>query len=251
MSDVSDAPFTGLAGVATAPGNPALAYQRPSPAASMIVIDSSGKKPRVLMGRRHESHIVLPGRYVFPGGRVDAADRRMNVAGALNEIVEQRLMNRVPRPSALRARAQALAAIRETFEETGLLIGSRDYGTPEAAPEGAWTTYAGHGLYPELDRLHLVARAITPPGRLRRFDTAFFAVGLDAVAGHIEGMSGPDKELVELVWLPLEKAEKLEMASITRTILLEVAQRFEAGMRPFLPVPFYNGYRGTWRRELL
>ncbi len=217
----------------------------------MIVVDDSGKEPRVLMGRRNPKQVFMPGLYVFPGGRLEPGDRRMNVAGALHEAVEMRLMSRVQRPSPGRARAQALAAIRETFEETGLLIGSRDYGAPEDAPEGAWSDYASHGCYPELDRLHLIARAVTPPGRARRFDTAFFAVGADAVVDQIEGMTGPELELVDLVWLPLSKAGSLEMPGITRTILMELQARIEAGMSPMLPVPHYRDYRGSWRRELL
>jgi 8-oxo-dGTP pyrophosphatase MutT (NUDIX family) len=217
----------------------------------MIVVDDDGAEPRVLMGRRNPGQVFMPGLYVFPGGRIEPGDRRMNVAGALHEAVEMRLMSRVQRPSPGRARALALAAIRETFEETGLVIGSREYGAPEDAPEGAWAAYAGHGCYPELDRLHLIARAITPPRRARRFDTAFFAVGADAIAHQVEGMTGPDMELVDLVWLPLSRIDSLEMPGITRTILQELQARIAAGMSPMLPVPHYSDHRGEWRRELL
>jgi 8-oxo-dGTP pyrophosphatase MutT (NUDIX family) len=251
---VNEAPakpaFAGLAGEKSAPGSghPTI---RPVPAATMIIVDGAGAEPRVLMGRRHENHVFMPGRYVFPGGRVDASDRKMNVAGALHELVEMRLIKKARNATASGARALALAAIRETYEETGLLIGSPDYGTPEKAPAGAWSDYAAHGLYPELDQLHLIARAITPTGRPRRFDTAFFAVGAASIAGQVEGMIGPDKELVDLVWLPLSRAEKLDMPAITRTVLLELGQRLEAGMSPMLPVPLYYDRRGTWQRELL
>jgi 8-oxo-dGTP pyrophosphatase MutT (NUDIX family) len=243
--------FVSLEGRKSAPGDSTLANLRPVPAATMIVVDDSGAQPRVLMGRRNPGLVFMPGLYVFPGGRIEPGDRQMNVAGALHEAVELRLMSRVQRPSPSRARALALAAIRETFEETGLLIGSRDYGAPEAAPEGAWASYAGHGCYPELDRLHLIARAITPPRRARRFDTAFFAVGADSIAHTVEGMTGPDKELVDLVWLPLSKADSIKMPGITRTILHELQTRIEAGMSPMLPVPHYSDHRGSWRRELL
>ncbi len=242
--------FNGLAGKKSAPGSghPTI---RPVPAATMIVVDGSGSEPSVLMGRRNESHVFMPGRYVFPGGRVDPSDRKMNVAGALPELTEMRLLRKARSATPSSARALALAAIRETYEETGLLIGSPDYGTPESAPEGPWADYAAHGLYPELDQLHLIARAVTPTGRPRRFDTAFFAVSAESIAGRVEGMIGPDKELVDLVWLPLSGAEKLDMPQITHTILLELAQRIEAGMSPMLPVPLYYDRRGVWQRELL
>ena len=247
----SDAPFAGLAGKKSAEGDPRNPPLRPVPASSMIIIDGSGSEPRILMGRRHESHVFMPGRYVFPGGRVDPTDRKMNVAGALHESVEARLIARASKATPTRARAQALAAIRETFEETGLLLGSADYGAPKSAPDGPWSDYAAHGIYPELDRLHLIARAVTPPGRKRRFDTAFFAIGADAIAGEVTGMVGPDQELVDLVWLPLSGAAKLDMPQITRTILLELAQRLEAGMGYHLPVPVYYDRRGIWQRELV
>jgi len=240
-----------FAGQKSTPGDASLPNLRPATAAAMIVVDDSGAEPRVLMGRRSPDQVFMPGLYVFPGGRIEPGDRKMNVAGALHEAVELRLMSRSQRPSPGRARAQALAAIRETYEETGLLIGSRDYGVPEDAPEGAWREYAAHGCYPELDRLHLVARAITPPRRTRRFDTAFFAVGTDAIVEQVEGMTGPGKELVDLVWLPLSKSGSLEMPRITRTILIELQARIEAGMSPMLPVPHYSDHRGSWRRELL
>jgi 8-oxo-dGTP pyrophosphatase MutT (NUDIX family) len=244
-------PFPGLAGQTSAPGDSNLPYLRPAPAATMIVLDDSGSEPRVLMGRRNPNLVFMPGLYVFPGGRIEPGDRRMNVAGALHDVVEMRLMSRVQRPSPGRARALALAAIRETFEETGMLIGSRDYGAPESAPEGAWSAYAAHGCYPELDRLHLIARAITPPRRARRFDTAFFAVSVEAVVDTVEGMTGPDRELVDLVWLPLSKAASLDMPGITRTIIIELQARIAAGMSPMLPVPVYRNHRGAWRRDLL
>ena len=111
-------------------------------------------------------------------------------------------MKRLQRPSAAKARALALAAIRETFEETGCCSACaatrrRDSGRPvdRCSPRP--------GSVPISARLHFIARAITPPGRPRRFDARFFAVDAGAIAHRIEGVTGPDAELVELVWLPL------------------------------------------------
>ena len=104
---------------------------RPVDAATMLILDRSGAKPRVLMGKRHPGHKFMPGKYVFPGGRLDAGDRRMAATGVLAQICEDRLMARSPRSSPSKARALALAAIRETFEETGLLFGSNEFGNPE------------------------------------------------------------------------------------------------------------------------
>ena len=94
-------------------------------AATMLVIDRTGSVPKVLLGRRHHSHKFMPGKYVFPGGRVERIDRRARAVTALDGRVEARLMQEVRRPSAEKARGFALAAIREVFEETGLVLGNR------------------------------------------------------------------------------------------------------------------------------
>jgi hypothetical protein len=76
-------------------------------------------------------------------------------------------------------------------------------------------------------------------------------VGVEAVVDTVEGMTGPDRELVDLVWLPLSKAASLDMPGITRTIIIELQARIAAGMSPMLPVPVYRDHRGAWRRDLL
>src|SRR5215470_11943396 len=92
-------------------------------AATMLVIDRTGHVPKVLLGRRHHGHKFMPGKYVFPGGRVERADRRMGAATALDKRVETRLMKEVRNPSVEKSRGFPLAAIREVFEETGLILG--------------------------------------------------------------------------------------------------------------------------------
>jgi 8-oxo-dGTP pyrophosphatase MutT (NUDIX family) len=129
---------------------------RPSDAATLIILDRSGPAPRVLMGRRHPGHKFMPGKFVFPGGRIEDGDRRMNVTGSLSEACEARLMARVQRPSMGRARALALAAIRETFEETGLAFGSKEFGAPDNPPPGPWTEFAAHGVYPDLEAVTFI-----------------------------------------------------------------------------------------------
>lgn len=223
--------------------------QRPRDAATLILIDRSGSVPKVLMGRRHHGHRFMPGKFVFPGGRVDACDRTMPAAGALLAPVEAKLMARVQRPSAQRARALALAAIRETFEETGLAIGTREYGAPENCPEGSWRDFAGLGVFPALESVWMVARAITPPRRPKRFDTRFFAAEATDVAARREGVVGPDSELVELVWITLDEARTLDLPTITGVILDELSARLAAGLGPDAPAPFYREVRGTFLRE--
>ena len=224
---------------------------RPRDAATLIIVDRRGPAPKVLMGRRHEGHRFMPGKFVFPGGRIEPGDRLASTAGSLHPYHERRLLARVTRPSLQRCRALALSAIRETFEETGLLIGTRDYGAPEDPPPGAWSDFAAQGVFPDLEALHFVARAITPPRRPRRFDTRFFAVEREAIVGEVAGAVGPQSELVELVWVTLKEAQGLDLPSITQVILEEVEDRLHAGFPVEAPVPFYHERRGRFVREEL
>ena len=224
---------------------------RPRDAATLIVLDRSGPEPKVLMGRRHAALAFMPGQFVFPGGRIEPGDRRMVAAGALHPRAAAALDARVVRPSAARSRALALAAIRDTFEETGLLIGTRDDGAAARAPEGAWAAFCGHGVVPDLGAVTLVARAITPPRRPRRFDTRFFAVDRAAIAGEVAGLIGPEAELVELVWVDLARAAELQCPTITQVILDELRDRLAGGFAQDLPIPFYYEQRGRFVRELL
>jgi 8-oxo-dGTP pyrophosphatase MutT (NUDIX family) len=248
---MTDSPKTDLAQKLTkAERDQSFPNRRPSDAATLILIDRAHATPKVLLGKRHHGHKFMPGKFVFPGGRVESHDRRMPVASSLNPHAEQKLMRRVVRPSAAKARALALAAIRETFEETGLLLGAR-HELGAALPDGPWREFAEAGFYPDLSALHFIARAITPPGRPRRFDTRFFAVDARAVACRVEDVVNADAELVELTWLPIVEARKLDLPTITGVILQELLDRVAAGFGDDLPVPFYWMQRGRFLRELL
>lgn len=224
---------------------------RPRNAATLIVIDRSGRAPKVLMGKRNPGLVFMPGKFVFPGGRIEPGDRRMPVAGALPERSETALLAGLSKPPQDLARALALAAIRETYEETGLLIGTTDYGPPEEAPEGPWQSFKARGVMPDLEALHLVARAITPPGRPRRFDTRFFAVDREMVAAEEPGIVSDSAELVELAWVKLADARKLELPYITTLILDDVEAQIASDFAPYRPIPFYVQRYGKRERVLL
>jgi 8-oxo-dGTP pyrophosphatase MutT (NUDIX family) len=224
---------------------------RPRDAATLILLDGKGKKTRILLGRRHSAHKFMPGKYVFPGGRVEPGDRLMTVAGTLDPRDEARLLKHKTGASPAFARALALAAIRETFEETGLAVGAREYGGAENPPPGAWSDFSAQGCLPDLQELHFIARAITPPARPKRFDTRFFAVNAAAIAARCEGCVHEDAELVELVWASLDEAEKLDLPQITQRVLAELRTRLDGGMSRFSPAPFFYELRGKWRRDEL
>ena len=230
------------------PGHPNLA---PKDAATLILLDRSGPQPKVLMGKRRDDLVFMPGKFVFPGGRVDPADRKMTAGAKLDPRTEQKLMQHVKRPSAGKAQALALAAIRETFEETGLFLGQKRDSAPKA-PAGPWQAFAEANIHPDLSSMHFIARAITPPRRSRRYDTRFFTADVSAIAHRIEGKVGPDSELVELVWLPLDGIkERIELLAISEIVLLDLDKQLKEGFSHDLPVPFYRVKNGKRVREFL
>jgi 8-oxo-dGTP pyrophosphatase MutT (NUDIX family) len=222
----------------------------PRDAATLMLVDRSGPVPTVLLGRRHRGHKFMPGKFVFPGGRLEAHDADMSSVSDLHPDIEVKLNARVAAPSAGFARALALTAIRETAEETGLLLGvERD--NPPATPGDIWAEFAKARVHPDLGQIHFISRAITPPRRPKRFDTRFFTADASAIAHRIEGVVGPDSELVELAWTPIEQAAQLDMPTITGVVLEELLARVEAGLEHSLPVPFYFMQDSVFHRELL
>lgn len=184
---------------------------RPRDAATIIVWRRSGRTIQVLMGKRHSAHKFMPERYVFPGGRVDAQDARIRAASELTDTVAAQLA-RTTRQG--RGRSIGIAAIRETFEETGLVIGGGDPLPHRPAPAG-WEGFFDAGLAPALDRLRYIARAVTPAFRPVRFDARFFMVEAAETRGDLQG-SG---ELERLDWIPIRDTRDFELANVTRRVL--------------------------------
>ena len=193
---------------------------RPKDAATLILIRRDAAQPRVLMGKRSGRHSFMPDKYVFPGGRVDPQDGRAVSYCELRPDVEAKLRfqsRRLPR-------AFALTAIRETFEETGLLV-AREADMPSRAPKG-WEPFHEQGASPHLSPLTFIGRAITPPYRPKRFDARFFMA--DAEEALIDARAPVDgAELSDLQWVTLTDAIALDLPSVTRFMLGEIAERLE------------------------
>ena len=111
--------------------------------------------------------------------------------------------------------------------------------------------FAATGVFPALDGLDFLARAITPPGRPKRFDTRFFVADAALIACRTPDVIHAEAELVELVWTPLDEATKLDMPIITRVILAELASAARSGMSRFRARPFYHERHKRWLREEL
>ncbi len=189
---------------------------RPRDAASLILLREGKDGVEALMGRRLRRASFMPDHYVFPGGRIDASDARAKPASPLDPAVTGHM--KVAGREA-RARALAMAAVRETFEETGLLLG--EAGDVGPVGEETWRTIRDTGLAPALARLHYVGRAITPTASKIRFHARFFM----ADAEHVTGELGGSGELVDLHWTPLDAALRLPLADVTEYLLGEEIAR--------------------------
>lgn len=212
---------------------------RPKDAATLIIYRLRKGHVEVLMGERHSAHRFQPQRYVFPGGVVDAGDSRVRCAEAMRED-EFAMLSRSAKPA--RARALVAAAVRETFEEAGLVFGKPDPEPGRSAPKN-WREFFDTGMAPDFSNIRYVARAVTPPIRPMRFNARFFMVDAKHAIGDLRG----NGELLNLTFVPLVETEKLEMPRITAKILGDVDTLARRPPRPdpTRKVPFYRHIGGT------
>jgi 8-oxo-dGTP pyrophosphatase MutT (NUDIX family) len=192
-------------------------------AATVIVLRDAATAPRVLMGQRSAGAAFMPGKFVFPGGAVDAADAAVTLARPVPAPCHDRLATE----SALTPATIAAAAIRELWEEAGLALSA-----PGPAP--GWPGFPGQ---PDAGAMRFVFRAVTPPGRPRRFDARFLLVPAEALAGDPDDFSAATDELSYLQWVPLDAARSFDLPFITGIVLAEIAWRLREGGPPAM-VPF-------------
>ncbi|MEX2202203.1 MAG: NUDIX hydrolase [Dongiaceae bacterium] len=204
---------------------------RPVDAAGLVLMRGAPDKPEVLMGRRHRRASFLPDIYVFPGGRVDAGDlapsgypERIGSGLACQLAIGHRRRDPMP---LLRA------AIRETFEETGLLLTGPDHPAPAGTPaQPVWRAFATAGRRPAFEGMDYICRAITPTASPKRFNTRFFLARDTEMAGFLAG----DGELVDLAWRPVEAMWDMALVDVTEYVLREALKRWtervSIGSRP-------------------
>jgi 8-oxo-dGTP pyrophosphatase MutT (NUDIX family) len=203
-------------------------------AATVIALRDRHTDPHVLMGQRGSKAAFMPSKFVFPGGAVDAGDAYIPLARPLPALCAQRLTEDCRGDL---AHALAAAAIRELWEETGLLLGTPGAWSGEVPHD--WKTFAARGYLPTAHALQFVFRAITPPGRPRRFDARFFLVDADELATDPDDFSAASEELSHLQWVPLAKAREFDLPFITEVVLAEVTAR-AAETGPPRSVPFFR-----------
>ncbi|MFW2544659.1 NUDIX hydrolase [Primorskyibacter sp. 2E107] len=203
-------------------------------AATVIVVRDRGARPSVLMGQRGANAAFMPNKFVFPGGAVDSGDAQVALARPLPPLCASRLQEEAP---GARAAALAVAAVRELWEETGQILGA-PAPWPSDIPED-WLTFAGTGHRPAADALQFVFRAITPPGRPRRFDARFFLVDAEALQSDLDDFDAAADELSHLQWIPLDEVRSFDLPFITEVVLAEVAARLHEPGPPD-SVPFFR-----------
>lgn len=212
-------------------------------AATMILVRDGQDGPSILMGQRGAKAAFMPMKFVFPGGAVDKGDADIPLGDPLAPDVAQQLLiqNTGPTPDAI-----AVAAIRELWEEAGLILGTKGE-WPKAPPED-WVDFAKTGYRPAASALKFIFRAITPPGRTRRFDARFFLANANAIAGDPTDFSFAQDELAHLQWVPLHKARELDLPFITEVVLAEVSAHLNDDARP--GVPFFDNFGSSHFRRL-
>ena len=203
-------------------------------AATVIVLRDRMTAPRVLMGQRGSKAAFMPNKFVFPGGALDAGDGAIPLAAPLSQQCRDRLRDD---SAGDLSHALPVAAIRELWEETGLLLGQS--GAWSAPPPPDWTSFAGTGHVPTAAGMQYVFRAITPPGRPRRFDARFFLVDAEFISGDPDDFSAASEELSHLHWVPLGEARTLDLPFITSVVLAEVEASAQDRSPP-ASVPFFK-----------
>ena len=208
----------------------------PRSAATLIIVRHDGPKPRVLMGKRAPGHNFMPNLWVFPGGRIDRLGLpRAARHGARPETAATFATHLKPS----KGQALAMAAIRETFEEAGLLLAKPAPPRPGAGP---WREFMAQGAAADLEALEIVARAITPPAVGKRFDAWFLMARAERLMS-LERQ--PDcGELDEIAWVEFDEALALPLPDVTRMMIGEAVARLS---EPSRPQPFVHRGAQNWK----
>jgi 8-oxo-dGTP pyrophosphatase MutT (NUDIX family) len=212
------------------------------PAATVILWRDGPGGPAVLMGQRGAAAVFMPSKFVFPGGAVDPGDASVALAPGLPDPCRHRLGLEA---DGIAPDTLAAAAIRELWEEAGLALAFAAPWVPPPEAAADWQGFAGQGLAPSAAALRFVFRAVTPPGRSRRYDARFFLAPAAALASPSAPPSG---ELSGLHWVALAEARALDLPFVTEIVLAEV-QALLGGAED-AGVPFFDnrGDRPRFRR---
>lgn len=191
---------------------------RPKLASTIVLLRTDQRQPQILMGKRSAKHDFMPSVYVFPGGRVDPADSYAHASDHMNSRTRNILEAAM---SPARAKACVMASVRETFEETSLILGQKqDQGAVSkrgAINDPSWRAFYESGYVPVLEDIEVFGRAITPPHRHKRFDTWFFLARLDEQTANRPFQNSA--ELIDTHWFSFEQIKELELHRATQMMV--------------------------------
>lgn len=176
------------------------------PASTVVLVRQAPSPPcEVLMVRRNDTVAFMAGAFVFPGGRVDAADHLINPSSICDGL---EALPRFADLTAAEELAYRVAALRELEEEAAILLARRNGPFVDAAAAahvrevmagGSRLTdaLAAEGIRLAIDALEPIAHWVTPEGEPRRYDTRFFLARMPdgQLARH------DASETTELVWI--------------------------------------------------
>ena len=181
----------------------------PHPAATVVLVRDGATTPEILLLKRHRASGFVPGAYVFPGGRVDEADGVHSLVALLED------------PPVAPHASYWLAAVREAFEETGVLLARSASGDslPDATAASDVAYWRAQLLdhdaalldalsaldaRPDISRMVYCAHWITPVAEPRRYDTRFFLAELP----HEATVTIDEREMSDMVWVTAADALK-------------------------------------------
>ncbi len=196
---------------------------RPRDAASLVIHRKRRTHHEVLMGRRGSKARFKPGVYVFPGGVLERPDYAARPVRELDPDIPPRM---AVAGSKRKACALAMAAVREAFEEAGLMFGLA--GEIGAVRHDTWNEFRRRAVSPDLQELSFLGRAITPAYQPLRFHARFFSVDADHFEGDIKG----DGELEDLQWVRIGNTAGLELMIVQEMILETLAERLHGRNAP-------------------
>ena len=192
-------------------------------ASTVVLLRNHDSNPSILLGRRGARAVFMPNKFVFPGGGVEAADAQSNLIARPAQKCLRRLLSQCKNNI---VDSLLTCAVREVWEETGLMLARRSPSTSRSMSPFGNPDYA-----PSAKGMQFVYRAITPPGQKRRFDARFFLVNLEDadLVGHPDDFSQATTELSDLQWIHLSKACELDVPLITRFVIEHISTLLKAG----------------------
>lgn len=213
-------------------------------AATIVLVRSEKKNTLILMGKRSSTAAFMPSKYVFPGGSWEEMDNEAPIAKPLSE--KDRLLLELSTSKIFRANL-AVTAVRELWEETGLRLSSP---TDVESFSSEWKNFCQSQCAPDLSNLKFFFRAITPPGRSRRFDARFFLCDAVHISNDLDDFTEASSELSELRWVDVNKTDILELPTITK-IVVNYIKHLLASDFQFDEIPFYSGGSGGMESKKL